>query len=191
MKIVQVGASIGNDHVTKLTNTTTDLELLVLVEPNPKNLERLNECYKNTQNTHIENIAILPNYDDGKTVTLYFAERDAGWGYEVTSIFKTHLEKHAYASSEIESFTVDALTLNDLLEKYNISDLEYLFIDVEGIDKEVLMSLDLKKYNIQTIYVETIHIDNVNELVQFMNSHGYVNAGSANHNNDTIFTKTT
>lgn len=189
MKIVQVGASIGNDHVTRLVKEASDLELLVLVEPNPKNLERLSACYKDTSVAHIENVAILPNYENGNMATLYFAERDASWGYEVTSVFKSHLEKHSYSSEEIESFTVEAFTLNDLLEKHNITDLDYLFIDVEGIDKEILLSLDLKKFNIKTICIEVLHINNVDELYQYMKNNGYVETGRANHNNDVIFTK--
>jgi FkbM family methyltransferase len=176
MKILQLGASIGNDHVTQLVQSIQNLELLVLVEPNVRSLDRLKECYRLTPNVCIENLAIVPNYDSGHIAEMFFAERDGEWGYQVTSMFKSHLEKHLYDTTEIESFHIKCITLHDLLTKHNIIELDYLYIDIEGMDEDVLLSLNLEKYNIKNICVEVLHMNRVDEVYNFLKRHGYTEA---------------
>jgi FkbM family methyltransferase len=180
MKIVQVGACIGNDHVTELVTAKKNVEFLLLIEPNIKALPRLQDCYKSTPNVVIENVAIVPDYSTGTSVEMFFSERDAQWGYQVTSMFKSHLEKHLYNTNEIESFNVPCSTLTDVLSKYNISYLDYLFIDIEGIDAQVLLSLDLNKYDIKYICIEVLHLTDETSVYEFLKKHGYVETYTSN-----------
>ena len=52
------------------------------------------------------------------------------------------------------------MTLNKLFEKYQMSNIDVLFIDAEGIDDKLIYSIDFEKYNISEIYYENLHIDN-------------------------------
>jgi hypothetical protein len=188
MKIIQLGAATGNDHVTKLVKSSRNIEFLLLVEPNPKVQSTLKDCYQFLPTTIIEQLAIVPNYNNGTEQNMFFAERDSVGGYQVTSLVKNHLEIHNYASDEIESFVTKCSTLQDLFEKYNISTLDYLFVDIECMDEEVLLGLDLDKYDIKNICIEVIHLKDADKLYSFLHKHGYVDKGKINLY-DKMFTK--
>lgn len=189
MKIVQLGAATGNDHVTELVKSVDDVEFLLLVEPNPKVQNKLRECYNFLPRALFEQVAIVPNYDNGFEMNMFFAERDVPGGYQVTSLFKNHLEKHQYSTDEIESFQTKCITMSDLLDQYNILELDYLFVDIEGMDEEVLLNLDLKKYNIKNICIEVIHLTDDNKIYNFLNEHGYTSTGEIVNMYDKMFTK--
>ena len=55
-----------------------------------------------------------------------------------------HVKKH-YPNSKIENFKVQGMNINEFLEKYVGNKLDYLSIDLEGIDYDILMNLNLKK----------------------------------------------
>ena len=64
------------------------------------------------------------------------------------------------------------MTLNKLFEKYNITEIDYLFLDIEGIDFEVLQTIDFNRVNIKNIQVEFLHMDTA-ILLKFMKDKGY------------------
>jgi hypothetical protein len=51
------------------------------------------------------------------------------------------------------------MTFNNIMEKYNLTDLDYLFIDTEGLDIHIIASIDFQKYNIKNIIFEQMHAD--------------------------------
>ena len=51
------------------------------------------------------------------------------------------------------------MTLTTLLSKHNINYLNYLFIDAEGQDIDILMSLDLSLTPVDHIHFEIAHSD--------------------------------
>ena len=55
MNIVQLGACVGNDDLTKLIGESQP-NILILVEPMSIHNEKITECYNNITNKHIENI---------------------------------------------------------------------------------------------------------------------------------------
>tara|TARA_B100001057_G_scaffold494043_1_gene589790 strand:+ start:1831 stop:2085 length:255 start_codon:yes stop_codon:yes gene_type:complete len=46
-----------------------------------------------------------------------------------------------------------------LIKKYNIAEIEYLFIDTEGYDYKIIKSIDLNKIKINKIKFEYKHLD--------------------------------
>ena len=53
---------------------------------------------------------------------------------------------------------VKTLNINNFLEKCVAQkEIDYLSIDIEGVDFDVLMSIDFTKYNIKNISFEFIH----------------------------------
>ena len=48
---------------------------------------------------------------------------------------------------EVKSFVVDSITLEELLDKYQIKYLDWILLDVEGMDAEILLTFNWKKYN--------------------------------------------
>ena len=157
MKIVQIGSNRGNDDLSReLKKAFSNLEFALFVEPNSLHIEDLKTCYSCYSNAIIENIAIgfIPNQDD---MTIFY-HVDDGPGYEVASCKYEHVRYH-YPTGEIKSFNISCITLEELLDKHHIIDLDWLLLDVEGIDAELVLSFNWQKYNIKRIDVESIHLD--------------------------------
>jgi hypothetical protein len=72
---------------------------------------------------------------------------------------------------------LDSITVNNLLLKHKIDTLDILFIDAEGMDSEIIKSIDFNKFDIKKIYYENLHINN-QELIIFLESKNYfINEG--------------
>ena len=61
---------------------------------------------------------------------------------------------------DIEEINIKILVFNDLIEKYNINEIEYLFIDTEGHDYQIIKSIDFDRIKINKIKFEYKHLDN-------------------------------
>ena len=171
--IFQIGVYHAKDDVTDLVNNC-DVGLLVLVEPlghlcNKKILE----CYKDISNKHIYNYAISPDEGGGRKLPFYVHPDGPG----VASLNKHHVEKHFEGSSEkIIEGEVSCITMHELFDKFLVTEIDALCIDAEGFDAEIIMSIDLTKYNIKRIIFEYIHIKDENEVMRlrsFLVNHGY------------------
>lgn len=71
---------------------------------------------------------------------------------------------------EVVSKKIKSMTIMNLFEKHNITDLDYLFVDVEGFDNDILMSIDFDKVNINRIQWETYH---GSQAKSFLTKNGY------------------
>lgn len=186
MKIVQIGACQGNDHVTNLVKNS-NIEFLLLVEANPFNIENLKKCYIDYPHI-IENIAVTSNIVTD-SISFYYSVTD-GPRYEVSSIKKSHTSNYCEEKA-LREIKIPAISLNLLLDKYNIKYLDYLFLDIEGIDAEVALSLDLKKYNIKHIQIEFLHLgDQHQNVINYFKNFGYnLHPGIDLHGYDRLFIK--
>jgi FkbM family methyltransferase len=186
MKIVQVGACKGNDHVTKLIKEN-NIDFLLFVEANPFNIDDLKSCYADYE-CIVENIVINVTESD-ETIPFYYSIND-GPGYEVSSIKKSHTMMY-YSEDMIRHFDLPSTTITNLLNKYNIKELDYLFLDIEGIDAEIALSLDLNSFFIKNIQIEFLHLGHRHaEVIQYFNSHGYeLQDGIDFHGYDKMFSK--
>jgi beta-1,4-mannosyl-glycoprotein beta-1,4-N-acetylglucosaminyltransferase len=156
MIIVQIGSNKGNDKLTEfIKNNNVKLDFGLFVEPVPFHITELTDCYKDYSNVVIENIAIkLPN-DEKKEMVLYY-HLDDGPNYEVASFSKDHILKH-YNSDKMGTLVVPVLSLEELFDKYNLKKIDWLLIDVEGLDGEIVETFNWSKYDIKRIDVEHIH----------------------------------
>jgi len=187
--VVQIGTNTGNDHVRDLCKRIKP-SFILLVEPFDIHLNSIKKNYNGIRNVAYEHIAIMPVPTD--TSTLYFADRDGPSGhplhtFEVTSVLPDHLLKHGYAQSELKSVTVNCKTMSQLFDTYSLKKIDYLFLDIEGIDFEVLKSIDFKTYDIRNLQIEFLHLDR-DVLVAFMTANGY-SVGISLHRNDMMFVK--
>jgi len=178
MKIIQIGANSGNDSVTQFINDNIDdIELAILVEPIPFVLDLLKSRYQHIDSVKIEPIAISAD-DTETTLTLYY--EDNSINYEVCSFSKKHLIDHGCPEFKIKSIDVDALTVSKLMDKYDLTELDHLFIDTEGLDVYIIASLDFKKYKFKKITFEIAHTDgvrrqlnNYKEIIDYLFRLGY------------------
>jgi hypothetical protein len=187
--IIQIGTNTGNDHVRDLCKIVKP-DFILLVEPFTVHKKAIIKSYANIRNVLLEEVAIMPV--PMEKTTIYFHDKDGPSGhpnhsYEVTSVDPNHLVKHGYARSELKSITVPCKTLSQLFDTYSIKKIDYLFMDIEGIDFDVLSSIDFDKYDIRNIQIECIHLDK-NKLISFMAEKGY-GIGVSLHIYDAMFVK--
>ena len=186
MKLIQIGANRGDDELSKHIKKNYDkLDFALFVEANPLHIEDLKKCYAGYENVFIENIAVKPLSYEQDTLKLYYYEDDAPL-YLVTSCIKSHIEKHYrhlerhygypnYSEDKLHQFEVPALTIDELFLKYNIQELDWLLLDVEGIDAELLLNMDWKKYNIKKIEYEHLHLgENKKSIEKIFKELGYI-----------------
>lgn len=165
LNIVQVGSHKGYDDLSEIVKKykPEEIDNLILVEPQDQYNNSLHECY-NGYHPKIENIVI--SLDENKdTINFYYTSET-----EVSSVDPSHLIKHAQYKYNVKEFP--ALTINNLLEKYKIYVVDVLFIDAEGIDDKIIMSIDFDRYDIHQIYYENLHI-NCSVVSSFLKDKGY------------------
>ena len=69
---------------------------------------------------------------------------------------------------------VETISLNDLLKKFNAPKyIDYLSIDTEGSEFEILSSLDFSKYNISVITCEHNYSSKRKKIFNLLSKHGY------------------
>lgn len=68
---------------------------------------------------------------------------------------------------------IKSTTLNKLCEKYNVTRIDFLKIDVEGYDLNVLKTIDLDKIHVQTIKIEHKHLDDT-LIVEYLEQFNYI-----------------
>lgn len=164
---VDVGAADG----TRYSNSRYLIESLgwsaVLVEPHPTFFDELKELYKNTDDVSLLNTAIhtktgkLPFYVYGRdkhaqvsTLSESFKER----------VIKMHGNKY-----EDEPIIVNVESLKNILK--DLPSVDFLSIDCEGVDMEVLKSNDWDLYRPSLMCVESSMPEE--EVVEFMSSVDY------------------
>ena len=168
MKVVQIGSNCAKDDLTKIIKKSK-VDLLILVEPLHYHNANIQNCYSYVNNKFIENIAITVN---NEVETNFYVDRDGGPLYEVSSLDINHLIKHGCKIEKIKKLKVKCLHINQLFEKYNITDLDILYIDAEGIDDLILKSIDFNKINISKIYFENLHITQP-DVYTYLENKGY------------------
>ncbi len=190
MKIVQIGSNRGSDSLTKyLEANGIMLDFGLFVEANALHIPALQKCYPNYV---VENIAIKPSNSDKQELTLYYHDRD-GNHHEIASVNPDHVLRHIPNSMlcELKSFTVPCLSLEQLLDKHGITKLDWLLIDVEGLDADIALNFNWSKYDIKRIDIEHLHLgDKKDEVFDLFKRNGYsVNAGLCERGYDTAFVK--
>lgn len=167
MNIVQIGANRGNDDLTDIIGQT-QLNKFVIVEPLSVHNEYIEKCYEWVNNKIIENVAIVTENIDN--IEFYYHIND-GPEYLVASTNEMHILNHGYKSNGIVKLIVPAYTINNLLQKHKIFELDILFIDAEGLDDAIIRSIDFDQYKINKIYFENLHLKS--DVNSFLNDKGY------------------
>jgi FkbM family methyltransferase len=176
MKIVQIGACRGNDDLTPIISSN-EIEKLIIVEPMCVHNEALELCYASIKNKTIENVAISCTND--AHIDFYY-HPDDGPGYEVSSTDINHIIKHRHLQPDrIIKLRVPSIGINDLLKKHGMNELDILFIDAEGLDDQLIRSIDFSVFKIHNIFYENLHLkSDVNRYLRDLGYVVYENIGS-------------
>ena len=140
---------------------------VLLIEPVNYNLQSLKSRFKNLENIIFEKSGIS---DERNQIKFYYVKESSvkklgkEWASGIGSFKKKHLLDHQrkrfqITESDIEEESVNILVFEDLLIKYNIYEIDYLFIDTEGFDYQIIKSIDFNKVKINKVKFEYKHLD--------------------------------
>lgn len=193
---IQVGAGAGDqdsrahfrdgfsEYVKRLL--PSEIRKIVLVEPNPANIEGLSICWKEYPQSEIYQIGIVPKSELGNKIQFFIALQDAPH-YQVASINSEHVLSH-YPDLKLEDLVGREIVSKDLesfiLECVGLEQVELLSLDVEGIDAEIILDTNLADLNVNLISFEHLHLGSKTaEVIDKMVRSGYQKIGiGVDHN---------
>jgi len=142
-RYVQIGANVGQDDFFRKLQGIEEPGTVHLIEPNTTLHSQLLRCYSAiTQHTvHIHGFGISPTAGE-QTLYLY---NNSG----LSSLLDRR--SHQYLAGEM---LVSCITFNEFCRQHGIGDIEHLSIDTEGLDYEILNSIDLEAVDIKEIVFE-------------------------------------
>ena len=140
---------------------------ILLVEPVPYNIALLKENIAKYKNISIETSAVSEKNEIKK---FYYVKPESvkrlskHWASGIGSFDKEHILNHKYkrflvSETDIEQIDIQYFTFSNLIEKYSISSIDLLQIDVEGAEFKILNSINFEKIEIKKIIFEFKHFD--------------------------------
>ena len=145
----------------------------ILVEPINEYFNELKNNYSKLECVKIENSAISVDNEisylfavNNKFINKYGEHVKGLSSFEIE-----HLIKHGIKKNHIEKKKINSLSVTDLINKYNIHELDLLYVDTEGYDGKIVYEF-IKSTKLKPIIIfEYIHIKNnfFNRLIDLLN----------------------
>ena len=163
--LVVIGAHIGIHIKGEIEKILP--EKVLLVEPVPHNVVEIKKNLNNLEGITIEQVALS---DKNETRNFYFVKNTSihklkkHWSSGIGSFNKQHLLDHKskrfkIEEEDIDKISIEAIRFKDLVDKYNINQIDKLLVDVEGSEFAILNDIDLNSINIKKIIFEYKHFD--------------------------------
>ena len=163
--LVVLGAHIGIHIKGEIEKILP--EKVLLVEPVPHNVVEIKKNLNNLEGITIEQVALS---DKNETRNFYFVKNTSihklkkHWSSGIGSFDKQHLLDHKskrfkIEEEDIDKISIEAIRFKDLVDKYNINQIDKLLVDVEGSEFAILNDIDLNSVNIKKIIFEYKHFD--------------------------------
>jgi len=175
--LIQIGANDGI-RFDNLNSFIRKYKIkCILVEPVTKYFLSLKSNYKELNFVNIENYAI--SVDEKRNYIYVVAEKFLNkYGDHIpgiNSFDKNHLISHGVKKKHIEKKEIKSISIEKLIEKYKIEDLDLLFIDTEGYDGEIVYDFLSKNSMRPIIIFEYIHIrsDFFEKVIQKLDKKNY------------------
>jgi FkbM family methyltransferase len=183
--LVVIGAHHGYWLQDEIKKTSKNI---LLIEPVPYNFLQLKERYKNFNNIFFEQNFIGGN---NSQISFFFVKEDSisklgkHWASGIGSFSKRHILDHKskrfnIKDSDINEIQIQSTTFNELCERYKISIIDKLLIDVEGAEKQIIETIDYKKILIKELVFEYKHLDgsflfnnNLKILIKFLSNKNF------------------
>lgn len=172
---VELGA---NDGVTQSNSLYFELKRHwkgILVEPSPYNFQKCLSL-RSKRNSIFCNACVgfdyKEKYVDIKYANLMSMSNNLDLDLEDKNIHIRNAKKFLKNEEIVFSFGAEARTLNDLLVEANAPKcIDFLSLDVEGAELEVLKGIDFKKFYFKYLLIEVRDLKRISE---FLDKHNYV-----------------
>jgi FkbM family methyltransferase len=143
---VQIGANDGISFDPIYHLITKEKVNGIALEPMPDIFEQLKKNYANYPNVILVNKAI---HSSEKEMLLYRVDPDKkqypDWAKGTASFNKNHHQLGPIKKSDIIEQKVQCISLNKLIEEYDINHIDLLQVDTEGYDYEIIKMIDFTK----------------------------------------------
>jgi FkbM family methyltransferase len=154
----QIGTNNGNDLFRELV-IKENPDMVILVEPNEFLIDDIKKNYSNIKNVYIYNNAIY--YDDDQIIELYIPAKNGIMGTRADNGITyddghfTLLPMNDWGSkNDMVKISSTGITFDKICSIHGITNIDYLQIDTEGFDSEIIKMIDLSKYKINKIRFE-------------------------------------
>ena len=173
---VEIGANdgISNDHL--YNNVIKNNWSGVYIEPQKEVFKKLVENLNGRINVYFENIAIING--ESKDITIFVPKDTTIKDYSgIASLSRLGGVLNRFSDDELIEQKVEGKPFDFLIDKYNLHKKKYLLlvIDVEGLEKEIIYSIDFKKISPKCILFEHAHLsyDCHREINGYLANKGY------------------
>lgn len=154
MNIIQIGCDICiDDAFTLVSENREKIEKLIIIDAMPTAIKIAKEKYNFLGSKFI---AVQCAIGTINGVVEIFHTNDSTGRCAQASLLKDFISQ---IHSDVISTYVPCLTINDFLKSINLKALDYLFIDVEGLDAMILLDMDFDRFLPNTIMCEYSHAD--------------------------------
>lgn len=168
MNIIQIGCNTCEDSVFAFVKeNASKIENFIAVDVLAKCIEIAKEKY-----SFLGDKARMVNTAIGNKnglVDFFYPTSDEKSQH--ASLNVNHVIGHLHC--KIEKRVSPCLNINDFLASLSFEEIDYFFIDVEGLDVLILLEMDLEKYHPKHLQFEYVHSDgahsvgeNLNKLIQ-------------------------
>jgi FkbM family methyltransferase len=154
----------------------------ILVEPVPYLFDKLKKNYEQVKGRlTFENSAIATSNGQLKFYRLKKSESSdlPAWYDQLGSFSKDVVFKHKDSIPHFDELliedTVNAITFNDLVKKHSVEKIDFIQIDAEGYDYEILKMIPFSKYEIDFIMFENRHLSesDYKEALNLLKQYGF------------------
>jgi FkbM family methyltransferase len=167
--VVDIGAHIG--HYTLIASKRVGTNgKVVAIEAHPGNFEMLNRNIKLNRLTNVIPLNYAA-YSKETKVKLYVPDEESGY-----TIYHTLMERTGKKFVEVDAITLDYLLLQLNGIREGVVEVNWIKIDVEGVEFEVLKGATnvLSKSKDIALLIEVHGIDNYRPLIEFLNSYNFI-----------------
>lgn len=153
----------------------------LLVEPVPSCVEQLRQTYREDR---FEIAPVAVGAEPSEATFYYVDERAAEELDDLPSTYnqlgsfdRKHIVKHHNGVLEpyIKELVIQVETLDRLLTRHHLKKVDFLHIDTEGFDYEVLRGIDFDRNKPRSIYLEHKHLSDAHrqQAVAMLERNGY------------------
>ena len=134
-------------------------DVVILVEPNNTLFNSIKKNYANIENVYIYNNAIYYNNDEDVELMIPSKNGILGLVADNGLIYNSGhfslLPMNDWGNKEdMVKITSKSITFDKICDIHNITQIDYLQMDTEGFDREIIKMIDFTKYKIKTIRFE-------------------------------------
>lgn len=197
MALIQIGSGSANydtftqDGFSNFILKKNFNKKIYIVEANSLHIKKLKQFWKSKKNVQIFNKAIIPDNIFKKKMVFFYSLKDKP-NFQIFSNSKNFVKRH-FPNSVIKKKKVNCIRISEFLENNRIKKIDYLSIDIEGMDFDVLINLDLSKFKFKNISFEHLHLSFVQRIrivsKFFKNDYYFTGMGFDIKKSDWMFSK--